>query len=266
VEDAVVKMATLWRPRPVAELREKTLEMAGQSAFVSSIQRTIVNRSGKVVARRGPLLGGEPAKQEETIRQAMFEYAAQARQLIADSVLRAARSQIAEEHYISTRVLLLFTSRSAFVPFGRAELFAQGLAAGFGGDFATALHILIPQIENSIRVLLDQIGVITSSISSDGIQDERDLGSLLYVPETARIFDEALLFEMQGLLVERFGSNLRNRFAHGLLDIDQCVDGQSVYLWWLTLFLVVMPVLGAAQRAAGGENTSEGQPPGQLEC
>jgi hypothetical protein len=146
------------------------------------------------------------------------------------------------------------TSASAFVPSGRAELFADGLAAGFAGDFATSLHILIPQIENSTRALLDRHGAITSKIDSDGIQEERDLGTLLHLPETGEIFPEALLFEMQGLLVERFGTNLRNLFAHGLLETDRCWDGQSVYLWWLTLFLVVTPLL-----MEGAQNSNEGK-------
>ena len=35
------------------------------------------------------------------------------------------------------------------------------------------------------------------------------------------MFGDDLLFEMQGLLVERFGGNLRNGVADGLLDVDQ---------------------------------------------
>jgi hypothetical protein len=242
-EGAVARMAMLWRPRPKSELREQVLELARMSVFTSSIQKTVFNRRGKVVARRGPIVGADPGEQEEAIRQAMFEQAAANREFVVVSGLLPARAQVAEEHYVSARTLMPLVSRSAFVPFERAELFAEGLAAGFNGDFATALHILMPQFENSIRILLDSAGVITSSIDSDGIQNERDLGALLYLPDTARLFGDDLVFEMQGLLVERCGSNLRNLFAHGLLDVDRCVGGQSIYFWWLTLHLAVMPLL-----------------------
>jgi hypothetical protein len=113
-----------------------------------------------------------------------------------------------------------------------------------------ALHLLMPQLEHAVRTLLAQRGAFTSKVDDDGIQDERDLGWLLYQPEAKEVFGEDLLFDMQGLLVERSGSNLRNLMAHGLLDPDQCIQAQSTYFWWLTLRLVVWPLLAHGEVAA----------------
>lgn len=46
-----------------------------------------------------------------------------------------------------------------------------------------ALHLLIPQLENSIRAILVNYGEIVSTLEDDGVQDERNLNSLLYSRE-----------------------------------------------------------------------------------
>ena len=52
--------------------------------------------------------------------------------------------------------------------------------------------------------------------------------------------DDDLIFDLQGLLVEHHGSNLRNETAHGLLDDGQMGTEEAMYLWALTLRLCLM--------------------------
>lgn len=64
----------------------------------------------------------------------------------------------------------------------RRSLFVQGLLAGFRWDFPTALHLLIPQVENGLRKMLNDLGDQT--------------GRQLPQPHRARpAFDEALRSE-----------------------------------------------------------------------
>ena len=65
----------------------------------------------------------------------------------------------------------------------------------------------------------------------------------LYCPEITSIFDEDTLFDLKGLLVERSGSNLRNRMAHGLINDNGFLHPLMSYLWWLTLRLCCLPIL-----------------------
>jgi Domain of unknown function (DUF4209) len=137
------------------------------------------------------------------------------------------------------------------VPRGE-EVFAVGLAAGFSGDFAGAMHLLMPQFENSVRMILAQNGAITSRLDDEGVQDERSLNELLYSEVARNVFGDELLFDMQGLLVERWGGNLRYQMAHGLLEVGTMIGAQSVYFWWLTLRLVVLPLLSVHQESPNG--------------
>jgi hypothetical protein len=50
----------------------------------------------------------------------------------------------------------------------------------------------------------------------------------------------ANLFDLQGLLVERHGMNLRNRMAHGLMTDGEFTTPTVLYLWWLVLRICVI--------------------------
>jgi hypothetical protein len=96
--------------------------------------------------------------------------------------------------------------------------------------------------------MLENAGAITWKMDMDGIQQDRDLGSLLFMQEATKVFGEDLLFELRGLLIEKNGTNLRNAAAHGILSSGQSEGDQSVYFWWLTLVLLFRPMLrGAVQ-------------------
>lgn len=191
----------------------------------------------------------------------MFERANLQREYAAVAVIMPARSQIVDEHYVSFRSLLPLVTASAFVPPGREDAFALGLSAGFDGDFATALHVLMPQFEHAVRCLLADVGAMTSKVDEEGVQDERDLGWLLTCDHAKQAIDEALLFDIRGLLIERFGANLRNQMAHGLLDVDQMVGPSSIYFWWLTLYMVVHPILATyAESPEGDGAATEAEP------
>jgi hypothetical protein len=103
-----------------------------------------------------------------------------------------------------------------------------------------AAHLLIPQLESSLRYLLIQWGVITSMLTGDMIQDEYPLTKIIYMPELNEILGKDLTFDLQGLLVDRHGFNVRNKIAHGMLSFDEFFYPEESYLWWATLRLCHM--------------------------
>lgn len=243
LQEALFRFSCIWWSPPVSKTRDAVIETAKQAVLFNALPRVLVNRHGKVMAKRGSLIVGDPDKREESLRGAVFERASQQRDYVVVASIKPARAQIVEEHRVGFRSLIDLCADSAFVPLGREEVFSLGLAAGFDGDFATALHVLMPQFENALRSILAANGVLTSKVDEDGIQDEKDLGWLLTCDDAKRVFGADLLFDMRGLLIERFGANLRNQMAHGLLDVDLMMGPQSVYFWWLTLHMVVRPLL-----------------------
>jgi hypothetical protein len=159
------------------------------------------------------------------------------------SIIEPARHQIILEHNPQLSDLIPIVYDNAFVPENREMIFAKGLLHGLEGDFVEAVHLLIPQIENSIRFLLRKRGVVTSSINSNGIQNERNLNDTLSTSEIEEIFGKDIIFDLQGLLVEKFGANLRHSMAHGLMDYVSFFNIQVSYLWALTLKLCCWPLI-----------------------
>lgn len=148
------------------------------------------------------------------------------------------------------------------MPPGREEIFAKGLCAGMHGDFVTALHLLIPQLENSLRQVLKERGENTIVVNRKGFDEERDLDDLLRLAKTKELFGEDLCFSLRALLLHRFGPNLRNLLSHGLLDPAAASSAQGIYVWWLTLQLCYAPLLAeAAATAPKEEHESNAQAP-----
>jgi hypothetical protein len=55
--------------------------------------------------------------------------------------------------------------------------------------------------------------------------------------ELGQILDPNTLFDLRGILIERFGHNMRNESAHGLMPEAAFFQPAAVYLWWLVLRL-----------------------------
>jgi hypothetical protein len=102
----------------------------------------------------------------------------------------------------------------------------------------TAIHVLVPQIENLVRVHVKAAGARTSTIDRNGIQNENGLSTLMELPEAAQVFGDNLAFEFRALFCEPSGPNLRNVLCHGLLEEDGCYSAHAIYAWWLGLKLV----------------------------
>jgi hypothetical protein len=251
-QDALFTLALLGAPPKVSDLRQNVQRQAQESVFYHTASTTIINEMGKVVARPATsILSRDPVEAEERTRFEMYKTAVFYQSLHAQALIEPAIYQINLEHSVRVNDLLPIVSHSPFVPPGREYLFAKGLYAGLTEDFITSTHILIPQIENSVRYLLRKRGAITSGLDDKGIQNEHYLTSTLYprnYPEITSIFDEDTLFDLQGLLVEHSGSNLRNLMAHGLINDNSFLSPLMSYLWWLTLRLCCLPILNYQQK------------------
>ncbi len=147
--------------------------------------------------------------------------------------------QICSEHDVTLENLSFIVQENPFIPKGREFLYLKGLIAGLQEDPVIAAHLLIPQLENSLRHILKEKSFITSK--RETVQDDFLLHEVLNTPDLIQVLDKDIIFTLKGLLVERMGSNLRNEVCHGLLNYGRFFSPELAYLWWLTLFLCLVP-------------------------
>jgi hypothetical protein len=244
VQEALFALAFLTRCPSVSYLRSLAQDAIDSHPEWFLFQRKTFNDLGKVVAYSPSGVFGE-TEREATITAEMFRYAKFVQQVISASVIEPARSQINLEHRVRIDDMYPLLINNPFIPPGRKAIFARGLYYGLTGDFLLATHVLVPQLENSIRSLMDHLGEIASNVDVRGVQQELDLNKLLYRQYASLlegIFGEDLIFDLRGFLVEDDGSNLRNLLAHGLIDSNSFSAWHHKYLWWVTLHLCCWPL------------------------
>lgn len=248
--ECIYGLAADYRPPSVESLEAHAKELQDKHALQYFINMERLDEEGKVIGRRPGFTYEDSNGISESIRCTMYDQATFWQRLRVFGFILPALEQINLDHLIRPDDIVAIVANNPFVPPDRREIFLRGLYHGFVLDFMVASSLLVPQIESSIRYLLKQRGVITSKFESDGIQEEYGLGNLLYsVPEVSEIFDPDILFDMQGLLLERLGANFRNRLAHGLVTDDEYASWRGAYAWWLILYLCCAPLL-ARQAAA----------------
>jgi len=248
---ALFDLAFIGSSPRVKDLRRMVTENAKQAPLSAFMWAEVKDNTGRTVGRRPSVLSSEGDETEQAIRAEMFRLATWYQLLHAINWVEAARRQICLEHNIRVYDLLPLVSNNPFVPSGREMIYARGFHAGLTGDTLVATHLLLPQLENSICSLLIRQGCITSSLDKESIQNEYPLNKIFHDHEEVLVnmLGEDIVFDLRGLLVERFGSNLRNEGAHGLMDYEEFLAPQSIYLWWLALRLCCSMVLSKMRQA-----------------
>ena len=166
-------------------------------------------------------------------------------ELTAASTINPARLQIHAEHLLEKHDFLCLCSTSPFIPGDRVDLFSLAFARFFGGDFLSALHILVPQLENSLRYVLKQTGKESSYIRSNMIQEDMTLSSLLKNERQSLedIFGPAIVCVIENLFDFSGGPRIRNQLAHGLISDQECYSGCGIYACWFIFHLSCLLLL-----------------------
>ncbi|MBI3786738.1 MAG: DUF4209 domain-containing protein [Ignavibacteriales bacterium] len=239
--EALFILSQGFRIQTIQELRKHVEDSVKQAPLASMISGVIVNNKGKVIGKRPGLLLEEGDEYEKALRPHMFQEAKLGYSIDVQALIDPMRRQIEIEHYLTIDDLGPIVLNNPLIPQYREDLYARGLLSGLQGDFVTAIHLIVPQFENSVRYLLEQQGVLVSGLDDEGIQEEYDLNKLLYHSQIKTTFGEDLLFHLQGLLVEKEGANMRNRMAHGLMYPGEFYSPDCIYLWALILHLCCWP-------------------------
>lgn len=239
--EALRSLANIHPGEQVDRLRDSVIERMRQFPLQWIFASTTYSRDGRVIAKRPAMnmLGAELSESDErTIQASMIRDYGMFLGITVQSAILPALEVLRQEHRLREADFVELSRHSPIVPNGRAMLFGKALFAGYDGDFVTALHLLVPQIEHMVRTHLKQAGAMTTMLDAGGIETENGLSTLMALPETEDVFGKDLVFELKALFCDPFGHNLRNELAHGLLDDGDCRSAASIYAWWLGLKLV----------------------------
>lgn len=246
--EAVLRLCQMLRPPSLDALRKEVEEQARVAVLGSIMPAEVVNSRGRVVAKVPGLEQGAADPSLPGLRWRMFRCAALRRSLSAQAVIEPARHVILHEHAPDRAQVLELIRHSPWIPDGHHESVARALVAGFHGDMLLVGHLVPIQFEAVVRQAVEAGGAPDPMLKPDGTQEERTLSALLESAEANRAFGDAAVFELQDLLTDPLGSNLRNEVAHGLKSDGDFFSGEFVYVWWLLLRCVALSAHFALSR------------------
>ncbi len=104
----------------------------------------------------------------------------------------------------------------------RIPFFCDGLAAYEAGDYLKAIHVLIPQVENCLRRLLELLNLspTKSSDQGDGTYELKNMYDALNEEGVRESLDDKVWYFLKALYVYNRGLNLRNLMSHGIAEYD----------------------------------------------
>ena len=106
---------------------------------------------------------------------------------------------------------------------GREKTILTGVAAFLNEDYIGQIHILIPEIEASVRTLVEILGGERTKANRQGGFQHRALYDLIRDDKLKAYFKDNhidLSFYIRTLLTDLRGWNMRNKVCHGLINDD----------------------------------------------
>ncbi|MDE2572626.1 MAG: DUF4209 domain-containing protein, partial [bacterium] len=232
------KLAMLVPIPEKSELRERAERSIEQFSFAHGFGRQHLGSAGRLTGTTPGSLGGDADEREELIASLMRDDADRGRLLAVHGLIDPMRQELVRQFQYSLQDIYMAIRGRLLIPRDRELLWTQGLHAGLLGDYSTAVHLLVPQLDNSLRLILQMLKVITYKQYVSGVQDVFKIEDTLGHEKLVEALGEDLVFQFETLLVGRTSSNLRNLLGHGLLNYAQAMSYDSSYCWWLALHLV----------------------------
>jgi len=233
--EAIEAFAVLHRPFNYDHEKTSAEKMLKEHPLQGIIDTHIIAEEGNVTAK----IPGMTEDYEGSLKAQIIKSYNMGQSLSACTTIKRGIDLFVQSDESWKDAIKELVGKSVFVPKDRADMFERALISGFDGDYLTFTHLMIPQLENSIRMIFGLNGLKTTSVSSSGVQEERDLNKLLNDPNAETIFGKDLAWEMRSLLIEKCGPNLRNRVCHGLINSSDINSNLSLFLLWLSICLLV---------------------------
>ncbi|WP_302586120.1 DUF4209 domain-containing protein [uncultured Alistipes sp.] len=117
--------------------------------------------------------------------------------------------------------ILSFITKSPSIKMDRIPIVTRGLEAYFNQDYLVSTHLLIPQLEEAIRNILEigNVPTLKPTKSGKGFQ-LRILDEMLRDPIAVQLLTDDFANYLRILLTDNRGWNLRNDICHGIASPD----------------------------------------------
>lgn len=163
---------------------------------------------------------------------------------------------------VNESVLEGMIADSPLFPEEKRTLLRRGIKAFLEDDAQGAIHFLVPQLEDAVRLLVEVLGQPVLKVARDGEGNRseyhyRQLGDLLRDKALTDYLGEELCFYLRTVLTDSRGWNLRNNVCHGIVLPEELEWNAADRLMHIFLLLAMITfdevdASGANEPVSGG--------------
>ena len=229
-EEAII--ALMFHSNPIG-LQSCAKNLSERGAISDMFASNILDSKGRTICVVPGLLG---ASDEDKMH--CYEHEAMKHnQLMSQAFYSNYLKLFNKKHTVTKDNIRFILEDNLFIPEERIDSFIIGVVSGFNFDFITALPILMPQVENSIRLIAEELGAVVYKTAYDGSVECLSLESILDLPEIKNAFEEDFIFNLRVHYTSKFGFAMRSNVGHGLEDDILLNSYNGLAVWWYTFRL-----------------------------
>lgn len=196
---------------PDTEDIKKSLEkQIIENPFSSMLPSEIVNDEGLPIAKLKPLNEDLDSHVNKEVNRSLY---------FQKIFFQPVFEKIRKEHILSKEDIISFLEKSPL--FEKDDIFLKNFVdMYFNNDSISAIHLIVPQIENAFRRLIQLNNGNIIKANNYGGHYYISLGDLLRNPIISQIYNEKIQIYFIVLLVDPMGWNIRNNVSHGLVNSE----------------------------------------------
>ena len=134
--------------------------------------------------------------------------------------LRHLLYKINQNNILSAKVVVCFIMESSIFEEGRHKMIDEGINAYLRGNLFVSMSVLIPQIEQAVRNIIEiSVYAVLKSNRGGGFH-LRTFDELLREEVIRQVLGEDTQLYLRTLFIDQRGWNLRNDICHGITDYN----------------------------------------------
>lgn len=239
-ERALTRIAGRFVPR-IKDAKDQLQKIQREAPLVALIPRTLIS-DGQVVGRVGSI---EEDPEGRLVLQISERIG------FGSIFLQGSFDALKEKYQYKFEDIERFVLSSPLFLNDRKSLVRDGIRSWFEKDFVKAIHVLLPQIEHALRVMLGMLGQPTNKFKRSGVMEEVNLNDILANQAIKEALKEDVQLYLRVLLADQRGYNLRNLVSHGLQPAEMFTEDIGNRLFQVISLLSLIQFKEAGEEIEG---------------
>lgn len=217
----VIGRYVVWNIPDLQKEKQEQEREAKESPLFDMMSTVVYDSFGSPIRKIGN-------KEEQSF--AKFMYGMYRRMQISTIFMNFQKREMLKKNILTVDAIMQELEVSPFIDKGRLPIVKRGVESYIAGDYLVACHLLIPQFESAIRMLVRSLGgeILKQDKKPDDGNQYITLNGLLNsdVLRSSGLPDDVIVY-FQNLFTDQFGWNLRNMVCHGLLTEAQFDEAKA---------------------------------------